>query len=304
VSAAPIGAELEPAPVAPSSGRTTRPLLWSVRRELWESRVVVVAPLAVAALVGMATAVSLLGLGDRWRAAADPAVAHALVAKPFGLAPAPIMLAAFLVGLFYALDALHGERRDRSLLFWKSLPVSDRTAVIAKAAIPIVVLPAYAFLLSLATLAVLLLVGTAIFASPGDPGPAVLWREVHWLAEPVFMIYGLAVHALWFAPVYAWLLLVSAWARRLPLLWAALPPVALAAIEAATSGTKHVATFLGRRATGAMETAFAVDAGRLERLDQLTPLRFLASPGLWLGLAFAAGCLALAVRLRRSHVPL
>ena len=47
------------------------------------------------------------------------------------------MLTAMVVGLFYCLDALNGERRDRSILFWKSLPVSDTTAVLAKASIPL-----------------------------------------------------------------------------------------------------------------------------------------------------------------------
>ena len=73
--------------------------------------------------------------------ALDPAKRHALVVRPFSMAPAPIMLATFLVGLFYSLDALYGERRDRSILFWKSLPVSDRTTVLSKASIPLVVLP-------------------------------------------------------------------------------------------------------------------------------------------------------------------
>ena len=57
------------------------------------------------------------------------------------MAPAPIMFATFLVGIFYCLDALHGERRDRSILFWKSLPVSDLTTVLSKASIPFAVLP-------------------------------------------------------------------------------------------------------------------------------------------------------------------
>ena len=66
------------------------------------------------------------------------------------------MLTAFLVGVFYCLDALHGERRDRSILFWKSLPVSDLTTVLAKASVPCRVLPPRAFALALATQLMLL----------------------------------------------------------------------------------------------------------------------------------------------------
>ena len=56
---------------------------------------------------------------------------------------------AFIVGIFYSLDALHGERRDRSILFWKSMPVSDLTTVLSKASIPLVVLPLLSFAISL-----------------------------------------------------------------------------------------------------------------------------------------------------------
>ena len=59
--------------------------------------------------------------------------------------------------MFYCLDALYGERRDRSILFWKSLPVSDLTTVLSKASIPIVVLPLLTFAVTVATQLIMLL---------------------------------------------------------------------------------------------------------------------------------------------------
>ena len=122
----------------------TRPFYWSVRRELWENRSIYIAPLIVAGLVLFGYAISAIGLPHRRRALLllDPAKQRALVEQPYDVAAMMLMLTAFLVGVFYCLDALHGERRDRSILFWKSLPVSDLTTVLSKAIIPLVVLPA------------------------------------------------------------------------------------------------------------------------------------------------------------------
>lgn len=285
----------------------TRPLYWSVRRELWENRSIYIAPLVVAAMALFGSSISLSGLARRMQALStlDGADQHAVVVDPFTTAPAPIMMATLLVGIFYALDALYGDRRDRSLLFWKSLPVSDLTTVLAKASIPLVVLPLVGFVLSVATLVTLLVVATAVLPANGV-SPARLWAEIRLFQQPVVMLYGLAVHALWFAPIYCWLLLVSAWARRTPVLWAGLPLLAIAGLEELAFGTSHFCALLQFRVMGAMVEAFAVDPRQqtLDQLAQLTPLRFASAPGLWIGLVFAAAFLAVAVRLRRKSEPI
>ena len=304
----PPDSSLDPQSRAPASLTAPRPFYWSVRRELWENRSLYIAPLIVTALVLFATLLGMFRLPGKMRALpADPAAAHSLVVRPFSLAPAPIMLATFLVGLFYSLDALYGERRDRSILFWKSLPVSDRTTVLSKAAIPLGLLPLIAFALSVATFFVLLFLSTAVLLVSGV-GPARLWAEVRFVQEPLIMLYGLTVHSLWFAPIYAWLLLVSAWARRTPVLWAALP-LAIPLVEKLAFQTSYFGALLKYRVIGAMTEAFAVSpqrggSGSLDGLSQLTPARFLAAPGLWVGLAFAVAFLAVAVRLRRNREPI
>lgn len=294
----------------PAALGETRPFSWSVRRELWENRSLSIAPLVVTAVVLLANLISLIGLPERLRSLSTnpPAEQYTALVRHLRLAPAAIMLAALLVGFFYALDALYGERRDRSLLFWKSLPVSDLTTVLAKASIPLVVLPLYAFVLSVVAVALILLLSTLVLLASGV-NPAPLWREARLLEQPIVMFYGLAAHALWFAPLYSWLLLISAWARRTPLLWVVLPPAAIAVLERIAFNTTYVCSLLGYRLRGAMEEAFASaprggDAGGFDRLAELDPLRFLSSPGLWTGLVFAGLCLALAVWLRRRREPL
>src|SRR6185436_5523289 len=111
------------------------------------NRSLYIAPLIVTALVLFATSLGMLTLLGRAGKLPEDSVVK-LVLERLIFVPAPIMLATLLVGLFYSLDALYGERRDRSLLFWKSMPVSDRTTVLSKASIPILVLPLIAFVLS------------------------------------------------------------------------------------------------------------------------------------------------------------
>ncbi|HYO76368.1 MAG TPA: ABC transporter permease [Thermoanaerobaculia bacterium] len=297
----------EPQAIAPAHEAITRPFYWSIRRELWENRSVYLAPLIVAAVVLFASMFNLFGLPRRIDAlSSQPAKQRAAITRPFAMAPAPIMLASFLVGLFYSLDALYGDRRDRSILFWKSLPVSDRTVVLSKATIPIVALPLIALALSVSTFTIMLFGGSAVLVANGM-SPGALWREVPFVQLPLTMLYGLTIHALWFAPIYCWLLLVSAWARRTPLLWVVLPPFAVIIAERIVFGSTHFASLLRYRVVGAMREAFEVQAGRagtIERIWQLEPIRFLSAPGLWLGLIFAAVCIAAAVRLRRKREPL
>ena len=286
----------------------TRPFLWSIRRELWENRFLYIAPLIVTAVVLFGSLINTtVNLPARMRSlpTLDPAKQHAALVRPFSMAPAPIMLATLIIGLFYSLDALYGERRDRSILFWKSLPVSDRTTVLAKASIPLVVLPLIAIALSVVTQLIMMYVSTGVLWA-SRISPARLWAEFHFFRGLVVMFYGLFAHALWFAPIYCFLLLVSAWARRAPVLWAVLPLLAISAVERITLGSMHFMAMLQYRVAGAMTEAFkSRDAhGNIELLSELDPVRFVTAPGLWIGLAFAAACLAAAVRLRRYREPI
>lgn len=289
----------------------TRPMYWSVRRELWENRSIFVAPLIAAAVYMIGFLISLIWLPHSMRALAalHPAEQGIRLAMPYAHAAMLIMATAFLVGVFYSLDALHSERRERSILFWKSLPVSDLTTVLSKASIPLVVLPLLVVAITVTLQLIMLLLSTAILLVSGGSF-ATPW------APPLFemqlvLLYATAVLALWHAPLYMWLLLVSGWARRATFLWAVMPPLAVAAIEFIAFHTSHVGRLLQRRLFGFAEAAFdlkdkngvPIDAHFIP-LTQLALGRFLSSPGLWLGLVFAAIFLAAAIRLRRYQGPI
>ena len=282
----------------------TRPMYWSVRRELWENRSIYIAPLLVAAVVLFGFTISMTTLPHRLRGL-DAARQRAAVLLPYSAIAGLVAMTAILVAVFYCLDARYGERRDRSILFWKSLPVSDRTTVLAKAAIPLVILPLLVFAIVVTTQAVMLLLNTAVLLGSGS-NVAALWERV-----PVFQIwlaffYALIAMALWHAPLYGWLLMASCWAKRAPFLWAVLPLLAICIFEAIAFRTSHFARLLGYRLAGWFTEAFLppVRGTAPDALTQLTPGRFLSAPGLWIGLVFAVIFFAAAVWLRRNREPL
>src|SRR5439155_6816152 len=94
------------------------------------------------------------------------------IAQHYDLAAGVLMGTTLLVAIFYCLDALYGERRDRSILFWKSMPVSDRTTVLSKMAVPMVVLPVVTFVLTIATQLIMLLEASAYLSMKGQSAAA------------------------------------------------------------------------------------------------------------------------------------
>jgi ABC-2 type transport system permease protein len=231
---------------------------------------------------------------------------HGVVEVPFDMAAGVILVTSFLAGVFYCLDALHGERRDRSILFWKSLPVSDRTTVLAKAGIPLVVLPLFSYALIIVTQLVMLMASTFILMwNPAHL--AALYQNLRFFQLSVALLYAVIAIALWHAPVYCWLLLVSGWAKRATFLWAAMPFLAIGVFTKIAFGTTSFFTFLGNRLGGWFNKAFLVHEKGMPHLDplaSLTPGAFLSTPALWLGLIFAALCLAAAIRMRRYREPI
>jgi ABC-2 type transport system permease protein len=299
---------LDSKPTTPLSA--TRPFYWSVRRELWENRSIYIAPLIAAAVVLFGFGITALGLPQRRlnALALESAPQRAAIELSYDVAAMMIMFTAFIVGVFYCLDALHGERRDRSILFWKSLPVSDRTTVLSKAIVPFVILPLLTFAIIIATQFVMLLISTAVLLPSGLAGTT--WRVLPWFQLSLIQLYGLVTAALWQAPVYGWLLLVSGYARRATFLWAVLPWLAIVAIEKIAFNTGYFAQMLGDR-FASFEHAFVVvqypkgaHVPIVDRLTQFDPLKFLSSPGLWIGLVIAAAFLIATIRLRRYRGPL
>jgi ABC-2 type transport system permease protein len=302
----------------------TMPLL--VRREFWEHRAFVIAPAIVAAFwLVLALLAGIFGEFevDELRAVmqnhpdlehrAPDAVAGLLVSLTI-----PFAIVMGVVAVFYLLDSLYADRRDRSVLFWKSLPVSDRSTVLSKLATVGVALPLLTFAAALATTLVVAFIACVRLSIEGIHIWHLLWNPVVWFAAHGIFLYALAAAVLWYLPVFAYLLLVSAAAGRAVMLWAVLPPLGLMLVEKIIFRTEYVADVIGNRIGGWMPLALNVGHGGEHALvidgkrvpfsthigDIIDPATFLSSPGLWLGLLAAAVLTyaAIVVRRHRSDV--
>jgi len=304
-------------------------MLTLVRRELMEHRAGWLVPAVFGALfvlVQLLTVFGLsrVGLSDRAVIMNDAQVTLEVLAAQADamgaqatllilLLPMAMTLALVvsIVVVFYLLDALYADRKDRSILFWKSLPVSDLQTVGSKYLTGLLAMPAQAvavFVL-VAVLSWILIGLTMLWAGSGQflvQGPLAALKVI------VIMVYSLLAIGLWLAPVHGWLLLVSAYARRAVLGWAVLPPVLLIVAEKIVFDSRHFATLLVARFSGGLELALSNEGNTMVNIDDdvviaafptlaefLTPGRLLSAPGLWIGLAVALAFLAGAVWLRR-----
>jgi len=293
--------------VAPATLSLMHPFYWSVRRELWENRWIYVGQLAVAAVFLLVFFINMTVWLTKMRglSTTDPEKYWEIVALPYNIGAGVMMGTLILMSLFYSADALYGERRDRSILFWKSLPVSDVSVVLAKASIPLVFLPLLTIAVTIAMHVLMLMISSVVLPASGM-SVAPLWRELS-----ILQLWGLLgyhiflVHAIWPFPVYCWLLLISGWARRATLLWAALPVVAIGGIEKLVFHTSHFVHIIATRLIGGGAPA-DITSGEMfptGPMTHLTPARYLGAPSLWVGLAVAAVFLFVAVRLRRYQDP-
>ena len=283
-----------------------RAFYWSLRRELWGNRSIIIAPLAVApvALVGMIIAAFRLPVKMRAAAGLAPMKLHDAILQPYDAIAGLLMAVTLVVAVVYSLDALYGERRDRSILFWKSLPVSDTITVLAKASIPILILPLLGFAVTVVLQLIMAVISSAILAANGLSVSA-LWGHLSFGHMSLLLLYHLvAVHGLSWAPFFGWMLLVSAWARRAPLVWAVLPPLAIGIVEKIAFNTSLLGAMIGSRLSGSgsvMSTAKGMPTDPMT--THMTLGRFFGTPGFWIGLVLTAVFLAAAVRLRRYQVP-
>jgi len=277
---------------------------WSVRREFWENRLIYLAPLAAAAIFLVSFVINTIILRRRmhgvWPIAGHQ---HDTLGLPYELSAALIMGIALVVGIFYSLDALYGERRDRSILFWKSMPVSDLTTVLSKLAIPLVIIPVLSYAITLVTQFIMLVLASAALVGSGAD-IAAMWTQQSLFHVSLDLFYHmLTIHGLWYAPLYGWLLLVSAAAPRAPFVWAVTPPFVIWGVEKMAFNTTHFLSFLKVRLMGP-PTADMPMPQNGDFMSTLIPHHFFDQPGLWGGMAVAVVFLAIAVRVRRYRGPI
>lgn len=285
---------------------------WLVKRELWEHRALYIAPLVVAGviLLGLITALTQAGqihVGGLQFDSPGERIPDGVRLLVFSAFTIPFAIVTGIVALYYSLDALYADRRDRSVLFWKSLPLSDWETVLAKLFVASVVAPAIAVVVAVSTLFVVLFVLSIYLAANGGSF-SYLWTQIPLAQNLALLIYLAAINALWFVPGGAWCLLASAWARRSPFLWAIAPIAAIGYLEYQIFGTQKFLELLSANrgvemalSTQSLEQAAKAlsDGPPLTIGDVMTPGDFFSSMELWGGLVVAAGLIAATVWVRR-----
>ena len=247
-----------------------------VRREYWESSAFWIVPGVFGLLL---IAGSLFGLFSLWqhgvhadelRYGLDQLGDLAVDERRELLKIALLSLAApfnvFLVGVtfFYALDSLYADRRDRSVLFWKSLPVSDVKTVMSKLAMALVGGPALAFAVVAAFQLVALLMATGVMLWSGTDGWYYALDPVAVLGAWGLFAWALVAQSLVYLPIVAWLMLASAWAKKAPFLWAVVPPLFVLIVEGwirRFDGDTVLGTWLAERVSNALPLSFNVRDG-------------------------------------------
>lgn len=228
----------------------------------------------------------------------------------------------FFVVFFYLLSALYDDRRDRSVLFWKSLPLSDSSMVLSKVLAAALIAPVLSTLIAMALQLALLLLLSLYVVFHGINPITVLWGPVSLLNVWGQMLANIPVNALWALPTIGWLLMVSAFARSKPFLWALLVPIAIGLLlnwfdllsivdlEYSAYWKNVVMRILLGVLPGSFMLHLAItDPSMLTNsveLQQLTSSfgwnlmgEALSSLNLWIGAAAGIGMTLIAIRLRR-----
>lgn len=319
---------------------------WLLRREFWENKGSMFwAPLVVALVMltfiggTMAYTVATHGLGDsvvinghqmsKMQALqalplSEQAKIADIVANTYLAAAAPLFAVLAIVVFFYCLAALYDDRRDRSILFWKSLPVSDQMTVLSKVATAVIVAPMITIAIGTAVSLLMVLIGLAAAASSGLNLFGLVLGNPNFYLAPLRVVGLLPVYVLTAIPTVGWLLMVSAWARSKVFLWAVGVPVLLSVLAKWASyitsqymdggvdfvGFIHHVVVRGlgglvpgiwlafnevSRAALVDQSQHTIDAAGVFTQSYLTLLQ----PGLWIGVVVGSAMIFAAMRLRR-----
>ena len=286
---------------------------WLIRREFWENRAIWIVPLVIGGALTLAALFGRVDFGF-FPSPEESRVISGPVLFAFGVTFFVVMS---IYSSWYLLDCLYADRKDRSVLFWKSLPISDTATVLAKLFTGLIVIPLVYFIAADVTTLLIAFIlsvrGRALFGS-------ALWQPGIWLQLQAIWLYLIATTAIWYLPFAGWLVAVSAWAKRAVMLWSILPPLALFLLERWFFGTHVFGQALVARALDYPAEAFRdapdhsawvttiIGGKTVTTPDSLihffNPLGFFSSPQTWIGVLVGAALIlgAIQLRLRRTEV--
>jgi ABC-2 type transport system permease protein len=292
-----------------------------MKREIWEHRSIYVTPIAIAVVVSL---VSLAGMVTV--SAFDKEVNIALFGATniAGDAERQAALTVFFLGTswvflfalailttFYSLDSLYAERKDKSILFWRSLPITDAETVISKLLTAVFVLPLFTVAAIIVTHLVNLVITTGWVIVKGGNAAHLVWGSVtlfdNWAAALIVTVAS----AIWMSPFIGWFLFVSAFTKRSPLLMAFMPLIIVPIIEWIFFRSKIFASAVFGRGEviplfREMDIEHFFDEERMQVNEDLVSLlahidvgKFLLSPSVWVGVVVCGILVTAAIYVRR-----
>ncbi len=279
-----------------------------VIREYWENKSLKLAPLIIASVlifalvVGLITGQTLIsthGLENTTELgfaeinnASQEELGKAMQAFQYAFVFGPLLVGLLFVLFFYSLGSLYNDRRDRSILFWKSMPVSDLQTVMSKVFTAFIVAPVLTAAIAFIAQFVGLVLLTLMVWFNGGSAWSLIWSNSA-LFSVLFNDFAIAIMVgLWMAPILGWLWLVSAFAKRVAFLIAIFVPLGIMMVEGMILHSSHFAELVGRH--------FAqVEHIVTGTYKQGHPFTILSQGGFWIGLVICALFIAAATYIRR-----
>jgi ABC-2 type transport system permease protein len=300
-------------------------MMWLIRREFWENKAIWLLPAVISGFMIIASIFGGVHVGpNEIHLGPGSSVPESRMIGGMALFAFSAIFVALMsiYSAWYLLDCLYADRKDRSILFWKSLPLTDAETVLSKLSVGLLVIPLVYFAIAdLTTLALAFVISIRASSWVGT----ALWQPDVWLQLQVLWLFLIVTLAVWLLPVAGWLMLVSATATRAVVLWSILPLLGLYLGERWVFGTHVIGNLLSDRlVTGYAQRAFSGSGsesglwGAIAREGSahagfgtadsvwrfLDPVGFFASPATWIGAAIGAALIAatIQVRARRSEI--
>jgi len=292
-----------------------------IRREIWEHRSIYVTPMAIASIVtlgvfamlifasGFAAELDIVIFGAT-NIAGETERKAALTLYFLGTSWLFLVALAILT-VFYCLDSLYAERKDKSILFWRSMPVTDAETVISKLIIALLVIPVAAIIGIIVTHLVNLVVTSVWVSMKGGDASLLIWGSVSLLDNWLAAVIVILATGIWMSPFIGWFLFVSAYTKRSPLLMAFMPLFLLALLEKIILRTHVFAEHVLGRGDGMPlirtdnierffdEERWRIAEGATSLLAHLDIVQFLTSPATWAGIIVCGLLSTAAIYVRR-----
>jgi len=305
-----------------------------LQREFWEHRgAFFITPVVIGGLQMLMLVIALVSIGvfttkingadvmlsNSLRQFADSSEHMRALILNNGLATVawPFLMVLGIVLVFYMVGSLYDDRKDRSILFWKSLPISDSDTVLSKLGTTLIVVPLiYLALIAVTQMFAMILASLVAVWIEGVPVWASLWRPTAFAHLWGDLLLGMFFTSLWWSPLYAWLMLCSAFSKRSPWLLAFAVPVGVGFLEGwlnflgmidTNGGTigkwllQHVANGMTMKGItvggkGLMDTS---QGAIMKMFDHYADPDQFASGDLWLGVAVAVVLITASIYARR-----